>query len=108
MPELKCTVQTCVHNKQYLCDLEKIQVGGDDARTPKDTCCDSFQERREGMYTNSVTDSVHEASDHSAVDCKASKCVYNENCKCQAGKISVEGSDACHCGGTECATFQCC
>ena len=23
------------------------------------------------------------------------------------GKISVEGSDACHCEGTECATFQC-
>ena len=22
MPELKCTVQTCVHNKQFLCDLD--------------------------------------------------------------------------------------
>ena len=28
MPELKCTVQTCVHNKQFLCDLDKIEVGG--------------------------------------------------------------------------------
>ena len=32
---------------------------------------------------------------------------YNEDCQCHAGKISVEGSDACHCEGTECATFQC-
>lgn len=29
MPELKCTVQTCVHNKQYYCDLDHIQVGGE-------------------------------------------------------------------------------
>ena len=25
MPELRCTVQTCVHNKQFLCDLDNIQ-----------------------------------------------------------------------------------
>lgn len=35
------------------------------------------------------------------------ECMYNEDCQCHAGKISVEGSDACHCEGTECATFQC-
>ena len=33
MPELKCTVQTCVHNQQFLCDLDQIRVGGSDART---------------------------------------------------------------------------
>ena len=32
MPDLKCTVQTCVHNYKFLCDLDKIQVGGDTAR----------------------------------------------------------------------------
>ena len=32
MPELKCTVQTCVHNQQFLCDLDKIQVGGQNAK----------------------------------------------------------------------------
>lgn len=46
-------------------------------------------------------------SDLCAVDCKATECMYNEDCQCHAGKISVEGSDACHCEGTECATFQC-
>ena len=39
--------------------------------------------------------------------CKAVDCMYNENCNCHAGKISVEGSNACHCEQTECATFQC-
>ena len=29
MPKLKCSVQTCMHNHQFLCDLDQIQVGGD-------------------------------------------------------------------------------
>ena len=51
MPELKCTVQTCVHNQQFLCDLDKIQVGGQNAKNPQETCCDSFQERKDGSYS---------------------------------------------------------
>lgn len=117
MPELKCTVQTCVHNKQFLCDLEKIQVGGSQAKTARETCCDSFQERKDNSYMNSASGSYNasasyssvtgKASDLSGVDCKATECMYNENCKCHAGKISVEGSNACQCEATECATFQC-
>ena len=87
MPQLKCTVQTCVHNKQFLCDLDEITVGGESAKNPKETCCDSFQERKEGSYTNSMK----EASDCSCVDCKATNCMYNKECECHAGKISVEG-----------------
>ena len=71
MPQLKCTVQTCVHNKQFLCDLDEITVGGESAKNPKETCCDSFQERKEGSYTNSMK----EASDCSCVDCKATNCM---------------------------------
>lgn len=106
MPELKCTVQTCVHNQQYLCDLDKIQVGGEDAKNPQETCCDSFQERKDGSYTNAM-DSMKNASDCARVDCRAEKCMYNENCECHAGKISVEGGSASEAKGTECATFQC-
>ena len=58
MPQLKCTVQTCVHNKQFLCDLDEITVGGESAKNPKETCCDSFQERKEGSYTNSMKEIV--------------------------------------------------
>ena len=47
-------------------------------------------------------------SDCSDVDCQAKDCRYNEEGKCHAGKISVEGGDACHSSGTECATFDCC
>ncbi|MBP3664296.1 MAG: DUF1540 domain-containing protein [Tyzzerella sp.] len=103
MPELKCTVQTCVHNKQFLCDLDKIQVGGKQATTARETCCDSFKERKGDSYSN-ITGS---ASEVTKIDCKAKECMYNKECECHAGKISVEGSNACKAESTECATFHC-
>lgn len=106
MPELKCTVQTCVHNNQFLCNLEKIQVGGDTAKTAQETCCDSFQERKEGSYMNNAAQQM--ASDRANVDCRATECMYNEKCQCHAGRISVEGGDAHQSSATECATFKCC
>lgn len=93
MPELKCTVQTCVHNKQYYCDLDHIQVGGSHAKRADETNCDSFEERTGDTYSN-VTG---QASATSNIRCEATECRYNQSCKCHAGKISVEGGDACQC-----------
>lgn len=101
MPELRCTVQTCMHNKDYYCDLNKITVGGSTAKNAKETCCDSFEERKSGTYSNSCCD----ASPTSEIDCKATGCKYNDQCKCHAGKISVEGGNADVAEKTECATF---
>lgn len=103
MPELKCTVQTCVHNQDYYCNLNQIVVGGSDAKKAADTCCDSFEERREGASMNQMGS----ASATSTIDCKATECLYNKDCACHAGKISVEGGDACCQEQTECATFKC-
>ena len=47
MPELRCTVQNCMHNQNYYCNLDAIQVGGDKAKNAADTCCDSFEERKQ-------------------------------------------------------------
>ena len=47
-----------------------------------------------------------EAGPTSKIDCKATECQYNKECQCHAGKISVEGSKACSCDETECATFS--
>ena len=52
MPELKCTVQTCMHNKDFYCDLNAITVGGKSARKAAETSCDSFEERKSGTYSN--------------------------------------------------------
>ena len=106
MPELKCTVQTCTHNKNFYCDLDSIVVGGNSARRSEETCCDSFEERKDNM-TNSYSGVSGDASATSKIDCKAVECQYNKDCNCHAGKISVEGSNACQCEETECATFRC-
>lgn len=102
MPELKCTVQNCMHNQNYYCNLDAIEVGGSHASSPEDTCCDSFEERKSGTYSNSM----QEASPKSTINCHAQSCQYNNDCRCTAGKISVEGGGACRCEETECATFH--
>jgi len=83
MPELKCTVQTCMHNQDFLCRLDSIQVGGSQAKASKETCCDSFEERKTQGMENSYTNAY--------------------------GNHATAPSDrcACHKDGTECATFQC-
>lgn len=103
MPELKCTVQTCLHNKNFCCDLDNIIVGGESARNASGTSCKSFEERK-GHSCGNV---IGEATPTSQIDCKARECCYNDNCRCNAGKISMEGSNACRCEQTECATFKC-
>lgn len=104
MPELRCTVQTCAHNKNFYCGLDKIQVGGDSAKSAGETCCDSFVERKDGSYSNV---SGENASLNSSISCQATGCMYNSASQCGAGKISIEGGNACCCGQTECATFKC-
>lgn len=103
MPELRCTVQSCKHNQDYYCKLDGIVVGGSNAKHAEETCCDSFEERN----GSSIGNTTGEASATSKIDCKAVECDYNKDCRCHAGKISVEGSGACQCEQTECATFRC-
>ena len=96
MPELKCTVQTCRHNQDYYCCLDKITVGGNSAKQAEDTCCDSFEKRNSNTTANSIGD----ATAFCSIDCKAQNCMYNDSCECHAGKISVEGGGACQCQET--------
>ena len=102
MPELKCSVVTCVHNKQNYCELEAIEVVGSSAKMSEQTSCGSFVERKGESYSNSAK----MASPTSDIKCQARECTYNQECKCHAGKISVMGSDAKRTEETECATFK--
>jgi len=102
MPELKCNVHTCVHNKDYLCDLDAIEVAGSEAKVSRDTSCASFEEKKGDSYSNSM----REGTPLSKVKCHAVECKYNENCDCHAGKISVGGNNAYRTEETECASFE--
>lgn len=102
MPELKCAVVTCVHNKQNYCDLDAIEVMGNTASVSEETSCGSFVEKKGDVYSNSMKT----ASATSDIKCHACDCEYNNECKCHAGKISVAGSNASKSDETKCATFK--
>ena len=103
MTQLDCSVRNCKYNEDNCCCKENIQVDGSSARQSNETCCGSFVEKG----TTSVSNSTLEPKKPTNVDCKAEKCHYNENCKCHANRIDIQGSNACCCGETECATFCC-
>ncbi len=101
MPELKCVVKTCVHNKEHCCDKNDIKVSGNAAKTKSETCCDSFQDSSMTSYTNSNKS----ASLYSAINCDATNCTHNNMCECVATNVEVNGSNACQCCDTECSSF---
>ena len=103
--KLECSVTSCRHNVNSLCDLPGIKVEGPGASCSDQTCCESYEERS-GSASNSVGSSY--ASPDTAIDCKAQNCTYNHNCKCEAECVCV----GCCCedvtskSGTECRTFR--
>ena len=104
MPKLVCSVENCAYNAEHLCALNEIQVGGQNATSTEATCCDSFRQEGESV-SNCVNGSC--ASKETEIDCEATNCVHNDNCKCHADSIDVCGCGAKHAKGTECATFCC-
>ena len=106
MNKLKCSVTTCRHNTNDLCELRKIQVDGPAALESRETCCGSYAER-----TSSSENSCGCSSSPSAtadVHCSAEHCTYNDNHKCSADCVCV----GCCCADpevvseTECCTFE--
>ena len=102
MPELRCGVITCAHNKMNYCDLDGIEVMGSSAKNPEETSCGSFVEKKGESHSNDMRN----ATETSNIVCHACECKYNDSHKCNAGKISVAGTNASHCNETECSTFK--
>ena len=104
MTALKCSAIRCAYNKEQLCSKGCISVAGESAKSAEETCCDSFRERGEGSALNAIDGC---GCDTINVDCKAHNCTYNQQCKCTASAIQVDGSSACHANETKCNTFNC-
>jgi hypothetical protein len=102
MPELGCTVKNCSHNWEETCDRDRIRVDGRNACCCGETCCSSFEEAKDSGYKNAAGS----AQMDTAVDCEARDCRYNEERRCTAGRIGIDGRNACECGQTECASFR--
>ena len=52
MNKLKCSVTTCRHNANDLCELRKIQVDGPAALESRETRCGSYAERTSSSETS--------------------------------------------------------
>ena len=107
MNKLKCSVTSCRHNANQLCDLQKIQVDGPSAQESRETCCNSYAERAKGA--NNMSGCYNStACENTEIHCSAEHCAYNSNKKCKADNVKVTGccSDPCVVSETECATFR--
>lgn len=104
MTDLKCTVKNCVYNSDNLCSKGDIMVSGKQASCDKETSCDSFMLRKEGM--SGAKNSISHPSSSISIDCEAAKCTYNSNYRCHAEHVDIKGCDACDCKQTLCATFK--
>ena len=105
MPALRCSAMTCIYNDGELCSKGDIRIGGSDAVHADETCCESFVERKESGMSNSMAENC--GCTNIGVDCDARDCVSNEQCKCVAGAIDIEGGDACCKEDTMCSSFRC-
>lgn len=102
MPGLVCSAQSCVYNNAMYCSRGDIRIGGDDAKVCQDTCCESFQERK----NERATSSMGTPSAETEIKCDASHCRHNQECTCHAGHVDIAGAAACRCEETECVTFE--
>lgn len=104
MTKLNCSVTSCMHNEDKLCCLREIKVEGTTADVSDGTACASFEEKGKESYKNSNCD-CQKPNPSLAIECMAQKCIYNDDYKCTASHINVDGEGAHTAGDTKCATF---
>lgn len=102
MTKLDCNVTNCLHNADNCCCKRTIAVEGEKAKKCCDTCCGSFDEKKEGTFKNLFKT----PESRPEIECDATNCVYNEKCLCKAEHVGISGTDAKKAGETECATFE--
>lgn len=102
MTKLDCNVTSCIHNADNCCCKQAIVVDGCHAKDCCDTCCGSFDENRDGTFTNLFKTPEKRLE----IDCEAVNCIYNEQHRCQAEHVGISGNGASQAGQTECSTFK--
>ncbi len=102
MTRLDCNVTNCLHNADNCCCRRAISVEGEKAENCCDTCCASFDEKKEWSFKNLFKTPESRLE----IECDAVNCVYNESCLCCAEHIAITGMDAKKTKETECATFK--
>ena len=97
MAKLECSEHDCCNNRAGCCCLDAISVI-EEGENEKEAVCCSY------CCDSGMTDHVgaENASPETEIRCNEKKCCHNQNCCCQAEKVSI---DECSCG-PECKTFE--
>ena len=106
MTNLECNVKNCYYNKSSKCCRDGINVEGQEATVIDATYCGDFKEKTEGTTAQACHCSAG-PEDTLDVSCEAKNCVFNDNSKCHADKITISGNGAKHESQTECGSFEC-
>ncbi len=101
MTKLECSVCTCKYNEDHCCCKHEIMVGKTGSTTSKETECASFVCAKE-----SPSNSTKEPNVELSIICEAEKCVYNDNKRCRAKQVDINGSSAHMPYETACSTFK--
>jgi hypothetical protein len=104
MTILKCYATKCLYNEDNLCSKGQIDVAGENAHISEETSCSSFRDRSSSASNTCKSGCGCETIQ---IDCKAHNCTYNDQCKCTAASINVDGSGAGTSQETSCGTFEC-
>ena len=101
MAEIKCTVTNCYFNKSLGCTASTLSVDGRHADESRSTSCLTYIEQKPGLRS-----SVDEPKSNTDILSAAVKCVYNEDERCEANDIIVNGKNASVPEETCCSTFM--
>lgn len=99
MTHIKCTAKTCAFNCETSCALGDIHVGGDDACSCCETCCDSF------TPSNASMGIAKNSCDKTMIECDVETCAHNSDGECCAENISISGKHPKNNCDTQCDTF---
>ena len=96
MYELKCKREGCTFNRNCCCTAGHITVG-------KAADCTSYTPSED--YDKKEKSKLKQKAlrQNTMVDCKATGCIFNSDCKCIANGITVETLDA---NKPECCTIK--
>lgn len=101
MVDLKCVVGNCFYNRDCCCTKGEITVGNEEGKA---ACCESFTREEDRPV---FRDSVSACGQQVKVDCETESCVYNRDCRCEAGHMDMGGNGQAYCcKDTGCKTFR--
>lgn len=103
MAEINCTVNNCSHNKSGECYSNRVNIGGLNSGSSKDTCCGSFLDKK--LYSD-LTNNTNSAGPCDSLICKVENCKYNINNLCDLPCINVGGDNVKIYSEAHCESFQ--